>query len=114
MSGSISLIITLGSSHHFQNGMFVIFFPRVCRHIFFFFFRAIDVPTFTYKLEHAFTSEARLLVGMQLLEKLEPSVISAMLIMCPRASSTLIQLKTLMAHNEPRSFPHCLTNQGGI
>lgn len=43
-----------------------------------------------------------------------PSVISAMLIMCPRAASTLIQLKTLMEHNQPRSFPHFLTNGVGI
>lgn len=81
-----------------------------------------------WKLEHAFTSEAEVLEGMQLSEQFVlkwhllcaavrfslPSVISAMLIMCPRASSTLIQLKTLMEHNEPRSFPHCLTNRVGL
>lgn len=79
------------------------------------------------KLEHTFASEAGVLVGMQLSEqfvlkwhllcaavRFSLPVISAMLIMCPRASSTLIQLKTLMEHNEPRSFPHCLTNRVGI
>lgn len=34
-----------------------------------------------------------------------PSVISTILIICPRAASTLIQPKTLMEHNEPHSFP---------
>lgn len=87
----------------------------------------MDVPTFAY-LQTRACIEAGVLVGMQLSEQFVlkwhllcaavrfslPSVISAMLIMCPRASSTLIQLKTLMEHNEPRSFPHCLTNRAGI
>lgn len=77
-----------------------------------------------WKREHAFACKAGVVVGMQLSERFVlkwhllcaavrfslPSVISATLIMCPRAASTLIQLKILMEHNEPRSFPHCLTN----
>lgn len=35
-------------------------------------------------------------------------MISATLIIRPRAASTLIQPKTLMGDNEPHSFSHCL------
>ena len=38
------------------------------------------------------------------------SVISATLIIRPRAASTLIEPKTLMEDNEPHSFPRCLAD----
>lgn len=108
MSGSIS--------HHL---------PIVRRH---FLVLQMFLALIIWKGEHAFASKARVRVGMQLSERFVlkwhqlcatvrfslPSVISATLIMCPRAASTLIQLKILMERNEPHSFPHCLTNVVGI
>lgn len=74
---------------------------------------------FLCNVEHTFASKAGVLVEMQrivwfvfkrhlLYEAVSfslPSVISTMLIIRPRAASTLIQPKTLMEHNEPHSFP---------
>lgn len=74
---------------------------------------------FLCNIEHTFASNGGFLVGMQILvgfvlkrhllyETVSfslPSVISTMLIICPRAASILTQPKTLMEHNEPHSFP---------